>query len=72
MAHIKIVRTSDYSDCETCGGGFDDGGSIFIDGELIWSKIPQGSCYGGEYLEVEFFYKKALEHLGHTVEADYE
>ena len=68
MSHIKIVRTSDWYDCETCGGGSDDGGSIFVDGVCIWEKVPMGSCYGNEYLEDEFFYKKVLEYLGHTVE----
>lgn len=71
MAHVKIIRTTDYyMDCETCGGGSDDGGSIFIDETLIWHKVPLGSCYGGEYLEEEFYFRKVLEHLGHTLEVD--
>ena len=31
MSHIVIKRTSAYNECETCGGGSDDGGEITID-----------------------------------------
>lgn len=70
MVHIIIERTMDYNSCETCGGGSDEGGSIWVDEVLIWHKEPVGSCYGGEYLDEEFYYRKVLEHLGHTLEVD--
>lgn len=68
MARIKIQPLYDSNDCETCGGGTDHGGRIWIDGELIWEKIPVGYCYDNDYFSDVDFYKIILEHLGYTVE----
>ncbi len=67
---IKIERLTDHNECETCGGGYDDGGRIWVDGELVWEKIPLGSCYDGEYLEDSFYFIEALKHLSVEVEFD--
>jgi len=68
MAVIKIEPLEDYGDCETCGGGSDYGGRVWIDDNLIYESIPIGCCYGGEYVSETDLIRKALEHLGHTLE----
>jgi len=46
MKTIKIETKTDSHDCETCGGSWADGGSVYIDGELILHREPLAYCYG--------------------------
>jgi hypothetical protein len=70
MAHIKILMTRDFDDCELCGITTDEGGRIEVDGKVIWEKIPQASCCGGEYLDTDFYFRQVLRYFGHTVEIE--
>lgn len=67
---IKIEELYDSNDCETCGGGYESGGRVFFDGELVWEYVPHAGCYDNEYFDRTYMLQKALELLGHEVEND--
>lgn len=68
MSLIKVELLEDWNDCETCGGGTDYGGRVWIDGDLIWEDIPAGSCYDNRYLNETDLIRIALAKLGHALE----
>jgi len=63
-----MQRLYDHNDCETCGGGQEDGGRIWVNDELIWEYIPHAGCYDNGYFEDKDFFIKALTHLNIEVE----
>jgi hypothetical protein len=64
MAKVKIQHLSNYKHCETCGGGTEDGGRIWIDDKLVWEEIPHAGCYGNNYYDLSDLMKIAMEKLG--------
>jgi hypothetical protein len=64
MTKVTIQMLSDYNDCETCGGGSEEGGRIWIDGNLVWEEVPHAGCYDNKYYELSDLMKIALEKLG--------
>lgn len=68
MVKVKIECLTDYNDCETCGGGFEDGGRIWIDGVLVWEKVPHAGCYDNTCYSVGDLMTIAMEKLGIEVE----
>ena len=68
MAKVKIECLSDYNDCETCGGGYAEGGRIWIDGDLVWEVIPVADCFSSDTYGVREVLIIALEKLGFEFE----
>lgn len=68
MAKIKIQRLYDSNDCETCGGGSEYGGRVWVDDKLVWEYIPFAGCYDNEYYEDVDLLKQALSYLNIEVE----
>lgn len=69
---IIIEQMSDYSDCEQCGGGSEQGGRVTIDDKIVFEYIPVGSCYGNNDIYIEDLFVEALKYLGYDVEIKYE
>jgi hypothetical protein len=67
MAKIRIEKTWDSVDCETCGCSYADGARIYIDGLLVEELKPVASCFGGESYDDEAVFAAALKHLGHKL-----
>lgn len=68
MKKIVIEQMTDYSDCEQCGGGSEQGGRVTVDGKVVFDHIPVGSCYGNNDFYVEDLLVEALNYLGYDVE----
>lgn len=64
MVKVRIEQLSDWSSCETCGGSSEDGGRIWIDGNLVWEEIPRAGCFDNKYYDLSDLMKIALEKLG--------
>ena len=71
MSNILIEVMSDWTYCEQCGGGSEDGGVIMIDNEVVFEHIPQASCFGNNSISDYDLLKLAFEKLGHTLEIKY-
>lgn len=69
---IKIVAMTDWNDCEQCGGGSEDGGVVYLNGESVFEHIPCAGCFGNNDISVEGLLVKALNHLGYSVEISYD
>ena len=68
--NIEIKTTSDHHDCETCGGGWAEGGSVYIDGELVLEREPLAYCYGAPSFSESDLLVMALKKAGHSVTVD--
>ena len=68
MAKVKIECLSDYSDCETCGSSYAQGGRIWINDDLVWAVVPNAHCLGGDAYGLEEILIIALEKLGFEFE----
>jgi hypothetical protein len=64
MAHIRVERTTDSHDCETCGCSFADGARIYVDGELKADLVPSAYCFDGTSYEDEDIDREILKLLG--------
>lgn len=62
--HIHFVWQDDSMDCETCGGGYADGGKVFIDGVCVVDMEPVAHCYDSVRYEQCQIYQALYEHLG--------
>lgn len=67
MAHIRIERTYDSHECDTCGFSMADGARILVDGELKAELIPVAHCFDGTSYEDEEIERAILEALGANV-----
>lgn len=67
MSEIIIKPLSDWTDCEQCGGGCEDGGQVFIDGVVVFEYIPSAGCFGNTSVDREALLVEALKALGHTI-----
>lgn len=72
MSKIEIIIMSDYNECEQCGGAYEDGGVVKIDGKVVFEHIPQASCFGNEDVSTEGLLIEALKVLGHDVQFSYD
>lgn len=68
MSKIKIVRSYDDSDCDTCGSSYAEGFEVTVDGEPFGDYAPVAHCYGGSDYSIEQVFVDLLEHFGHKVE----
>jgi hypothetical protein len=73
---IEIEMLEDYNDCnhDGCSGGEEQGGRVWVDGELIWELIPNAGCWDNHYFpdgHAEGLTKIALKHLGIEYECDW-
>jgi len=68
MAKVKIECLSDFSDCETCGSSYSQGGRIWINGDLVWEVIPVADCFSSDHYGLEEILIIALEKLGFEFE----
>ena len=71
MKKVLIEVMSDWSDCEQCGGGSEDGGRVTIDGEIVFEHIPHASCFGNESVSTEQLLIEALKSFGCDVDVKY-
>lgn len=71
MSKVVIQVMSDWNDCEQCGGGYEDGGVIIIDDEVVFEHIPNASCFGNSSVSDYDLFKLALEKLGHSLEIEH-
>lgn len=63
---IHFVWLDDGMDCETCGGGYADGGQVYIDDVLVVDMEPVAHCYDSiSYSQFEV-YEALYKHLGLT------
>lgn len=67
---IEISTKTDYHNCETCGGSYADGGSVYIDKELILEREPCAYCYGVPSFSESDLLVMALKKAGHSVVVD--
>lgn len=67
---IEVIRTEDGYECETCGYNYAEGGSVYIDGELVLTKKPHAHCYNGKSYSSTELLILALEKMGHTILED--
>lgn len=67
---IEITTEQDYHDCETCGGSYADGGSVYIDGKLILEREPVAYCYGVPHFSESDLLVMALKKVGIAVFVD--
>ena len=68
MAKVKIECLSDDCYCETCGGGYAEGGRIWINDQLVWEVIPVANCFSSTSYDVKEVLIIALEKLGFEFE----
>lgn len=68
MAKIKIQMLEDHNDCETCGGGYESGGRVWINDRMVFEFVPHAGCYDNQYMTDVDLIEKALNILGHTLE----
>lgn len=47
---IEIETESDYYDCDQagCSGGYEEGGTVTIDGEIVFQHKPNAGCFDNE------------------------
>ena len=69
---IKVNMWEDYHDCETCGYSYASGGEVCIDGELVISKPPMASCFGGDHCDHDELLILALKEVGINVDINWE
>lgn len=67
---IAITTQRDSNDCETCGGNFDEGGTVVVNGQEVFSYEPSAACWGNRNLGTEELLIIALRTLGITVTID--
>lgn len=54
---IHFVWMDDGMDCETCGGGYADGGQVYIDDVLVVDMQPVAHCYDSvRFSQSEIYY----------------
>lgn len=69
---IEVLYDCDY-DCDQagCSGGEEQGGRVYVDGEMIYELIPRAGCFDNNYYpeghEVGLI-DIALKHLGIDLE----
>jgi hypothetical protein len=66
MKKLKVEFSSDWNNCETCGGGVGYGITATLEGEAILDVPAVGSCYNG--LGEEDCWKMLFEKLGYDLE----
>ena len=67
---IEIFTMTDSSDCETCGGNYDEGGYVLVDGKEAFRYEPVAACWGNANYEADDLLHKALESIGIIVTVD--
>ena len=70
MSKHKLVihRTSEYYDCDQCGGARGEGAVAILDGVEIFRVDCRAHCFESSYVEDSEIYLAALKHLGVEVE----
>ena len=63
---VRIERTSDMHDCETCGVSYADGAKLYIDDFLYVTLIPVAHCYAGKHWTEEDIMREVIQLLGYT------
>lgn len=72
--NIQILFTSDYSDCETCCGTYDDAVQITYNGKT-YGRTAVARCFGNEPADYQTVMQEFLVDQGYTIEIieeDYE
>lgn len=70
---IEIEWLVDNYDCDHagCSGGWAEGATVKLNGEVIIECIPQASCFGSEdNWSNEEIYAKIFDYLGYAVKGD--
>ncbi len=70
MHKLEIEWTTDTSECDQpgCSGGWADGATVKLNGEVILDLVPVATCFGdGDSWHYETVYKLILEKLGYEV-----
>jgi hypothetical protein len=67
MTTIRIERTIDRHDCETCGFSAADGARVFFDGAPKLNLNPIAHCYDGVDYDDEDIAREILRELGSNV-----
>lgn len=70
MADIRIERTTDYHDCDTCGLSMAEGANVSVDGHLVIELKPHASCFEQDSYSDREVFAAILNLLGHTVSID--
>ena len=72
MSKIEIIVISDHNNCDQCGGGYEDGGVVKINGKVVFEHVPRASCFDNKDVTTEDLLVEALKALGHEVEFSYD
>ncbi len=67
MKTIRIERTQDSHECETCGFSAADGARVFFDGVLKIDLHPIAACFDGVDYDDDDIYREILRELGRNV-----
>lgn len=70
MKKIEIKTDEDTFDCEVCGYDYAEGGSVYVDGELVLEREAIAACYGGSDFRSYELLVMALDKLGIEVLVD--
>ena len=68
MAHIKIISIEDSHDCENCGGDWELGYEVTIDGEPFGDYAPLAYCRDSVGHRLDVVLRDLLIKFGNTVE----
>lgn len=67
MIKLEFFESYDYGDCDTCGGNYDNGLVVKVDGEVVVDSPAVASCFGGSDIQISYNGYKAfatiLEHI---------
>lgn len=67
---IEIKTLIDTHDCETCGCSWAEGGQVYIDGKLVFERVPRAYCYDSPTFSEADLLVMALKKEGHEVFVD--
>jgi hypothetical protein len=67
---IDINIMSDIHECETCGSSWSEGGTVYVDDELILERLPSAYCYDSPSFNESDLLVMALKKIGIHVMVD--
>lgn len=67
---IEIKTLVDSHDCETCGGSWAEGGTVYVDGKEVLRREPVAYCYGVPSFSEHDPLVMALKKMGFEVTVD--
>lgn len=64
---IEIKAISDSHDCETCGGSWEEGFEVTIDGKPFGDYKAYAHCFDSVRFELSTVLEDIIKHLGHDI-----